>query len=67
MPALSENSGHHESDQEKALKAFFSKEHQAVLKERLGQDTFRHFEDALNGKRAATDAEVAEWKRVSGA
>jgi len=67
MPALSENSGHRETDQEKALKALFSKEDQAVLKVRLSQDAFRHFEDALHGKRMATDAEVAEWKRASGA
>lgn len=46
------------------LHARFSKERQAVLKERLSQDAFRHFENALHGKRTATDAEVAEWERA---
>ena len=46
------------------LGMFSNKTH--VLKERLSQDAFRHFEDALHGKRVATDDEVAEWKRVGG-
>ncbi len=70
MPALSENSGHRERDQEKALKALFSKEDQAVLKQRLSQDAFRHFEDALHGKRARptlkyrNGSALAERRRV---
>jgi hypothetical protein len=58
-------SPHHEGEQEKTLLGMFSdKTH--VLRERLSPDAFRHFEDALHGKRVATDDEVAEWKRVSG-
>jgi hypothetical protein len=58
-------SPHHEGEQQKMLLGMFSnKTH--VLKERLSQDAFRHFEDALHGKRVATDDEVAEWKRVGG-
>ncbi|HEY3675558.1 MAG TPA: hypothetical protein VGK84_06160 [Candidatus Tumulicola sp.] len=59
-------SPHHEPEQEKLLLGMFSPKAQAVLKERLSQDAFRHFEDALHGKRTATDDQVAEWKRVSG-
>jgi|HubBroStandDraft_5_1064220.scaffolds.fasta_scaffold512520_1 hypothetical protein len=59
-------SPHHESEQQKAMLGTFSPKAQAVLKERLSQDAFRHFEDALHGKRDATDDQIAEWKRVSG-
>jgi hypothetical protein len=59
-------SPHHEGEQEMALLGTFSPKAQAALKERLSQDAFRHFEDALHGKRVATEDEIAQWKRVSG-
>jgi hypothetical protein len=65
MMEPNEKSPHREGEQEKMLRARFSKERQDVLKERLSQDAFRHFENALHGKRTASDAEVAEWERAS--
>jgi hypothetical protein len=59
-------SPHHEPTMEKQLLGEFSKRDQEVLKERLSQDAYRHFEDALHGKHVPTQDEIAEWKRVSG-
>ena len=56
---------HHEGEQEKTLRALFSKRQQAVLRERLSQDAFRHFEDSLHGKRVPSEAEVEEWRRAA--
>jgi hypothetical protein len=59
-------SPHHQTEQQKELLGAFSPRDQAVLKERLSQDAFRHFEDALHGHREATGEQIAEWRRVSG-
>jgi hypothetical protein len=67
MPALSGNSGHHESDQEKALKPAFSKEDQAVLKERLSQGEFRQFENALHVKARSDRGASRRMEVASGA
>ena len=66
MTTPNESTEHHKPHQEKTLEEKFSKKQQTVLRERLSQDAFRHFEDALHGKRTATESEVAEWTRVSG-
>jgi hypothetical protein len=50
-------------EQRAALKEQFSESDQARLKQRLSQDAYRHFEDALHGSRSATESEIEEWKR----
>jgi hypothetical protein len=66
MKEPDQKSPHHQTEQQKQLLGSFSPRDQAVLKERLSQDAYRHFEDALHGKRQATDEQIAEWRRVSG-